>query len=100
MPASSFCASITRHMSKVIVEVKKGQNESNATLLRRFSRRMMDTGTVQKVKSKRYNQRATSKRSQKEVTLRRIVRRAEIEKLKKLGKIKEREPRRGGQGRR
>jgi ribosomal protein S21 len=80
-------------MSKVIVEVKKGQNESNATLLRRFSRRVMDTGTIQKVKSGRYNERPASKRSVKEVTLRRIARRAEVEKLKKLGKVKEREHR-------
>lgn len=80
-------------MSKVIVEVKKGQNESNATLLRRFSRRMMDTGTIQKVKSERYNERPASKRSVKEVTLRRIARRAETAKLEKLGKIKKREHR-------
>ncbi len=84
-------------MSKTIVEVKKGTNESNATLLRRFSRKILDTGTIPKVKSKRYNQRPPSKLSQKAVALRRIVRRAENEKLKKLGKLKEKEPR--GHGR-
>jgi ribosomal protein S21 len=80
-------------MSKVIVEVKKGQNESNATLLRRFSRRVMDTGTIQKVKSERYHERPASKRSLKEVTLRRIARRAANAKLEKLGKLKKREHR-------
>ena len=76
-------------MSKTQIEVKKNQNENNTSLLRRFSRRMFESGSIQKVKSKRYNERPKSKLSQKVTTIRRIVKRKEIERLKKLGKIAE-----------
>jgi ribosomal protein S21 len=82
-------------MSKTVIEVKKGTSENNATLLRRFSRKMMDAGIIQTVKGKRYNERETSKLSLKVIALRRMNRRKEVEKLKKLGKMKEREPRGG-----
>ncbi len=78
-------------MSKTVIEVKKNTNENNANLLRRFSRKVIDSGIIPKVKGKRYNQRPMSKLSQKVTTVRRLVRRKETEKLKKLGKIKERE---------
>lgn len=77
-------------MSQTHIEVKKNANENNVSLLRRFSRRMIESGTVQKVKKGRYNERATSKLSLKTIALRKIGRRAEVEKLKKLGKFIER----------
>lgn len=76
-------------MSKTVIEVKKNANENNASLLRRFSRKMMESGVVSHVKSKRYNERGTSKLSQKVMTVRRLKRNKETEKLKKLGKIVE-----------
>jgi ribosomal protein S21 len=76
-------------MSKTVIEVKKGTTENNATLLRRFSRKVIDSGIVRHVKSKRYNERKISKVSQKELALRRMNRKKEVEKLKKLGKMKE-----------
>ncbi len=80
-------------MSKTIIEVKKNTNENNQNLLRRFSRRVMESGIVSHVKSNRYSDRGTSKLSQKVVTLRRLGRRKEIEKLKKLGKIADKQTR-------
>lgn len=74
-------------MSKTIIEVKKNTNENNANLLRRFSRRVMESGVVSHVKTNRYNDRGTSKLSEKEMTLRRLQHRKDVEKLKKLGKI-------------
>ena len=68
------------------VEVKKSASESNMNLIRRFSRKMQETGVIQKVKTKRYNQRPQSKLSIKEGTLRRILRRRENTRLFKLGK--------------
>lgn len=82
-------------MSKTVIEVKKNNNENNATLLRRFSRKVMDAGIIHSVKNNRYNERDTSKLSLKVIALRRLARRKEVEKLKKLGKMKEREPRGG-----
>lgn len=58
-----------------IVEVNKNPNESNVNLLRRFSRKMQETGVVQKVKGQRYNKRAESKVQIKEAALRRIANR-------------------------
>ncbi len=78
-------------MAKTIIEVKKATNENNATLLRRFSRKVIESGVVREVKGNRYNARAISKLSQKDMALRRMNRRVEVEKLKKLGKMKERE---------
>lgn len=74
-------------MAKTVIEVKKNPNENNGSVLRRFSRRIQESGIIRKVKSNRYNERKESKLKVKKSALRRIVRRAEIEKLKKLGKI-------------
>ena len=73
------------HMITVI-EVKKNTNESNMNLVRRFSRRVQESGIIQKVKSKRYNERPLSKLKTKHATLKRITRRKNHEKLLKLGK--------------
>ncbi len=73
-----------------VIEIKKNANENNANTLRRFTRRVQESGILQKVKSKRYNQRASSKLAQKNAALKKIAKRKEIERLKKLGKVIER----------
>ncbi len=69
-----------------VIEVKKNANESNMSLIRRFSRKIKDSGIVNKVKSKRFNQRAESKITVKRATLKRINRKIENDKLARLGK--------------
>lgn len=81
-------------MAKTVIEVKKSSSENNTSLLRRFSRKVIESGLVKEVKSKRYNERDMSKLSQKDMALRKMMRRKEVEKLKKLGKMKERPARR------
>lgn len=71
------------------IEVTKAGAESSSSLLRRFQRKVQESSIIQKVRSKRYNERPKSKLTQKNNTLKRIIKRAEIEKLKKLGKIKQ-----------
>ena len=71
-----------------MVLLKKNSNENNASVLRRFSRRIQESGIIQKVKKGRYNERKESKLKVKKSTLNRLGRRKEIEKLRKLGKIK------------
>ncbi len=78
-----------------VVEVNKNPNESNVNLIRRFSRKMQETGVIQKVKGQRYNKRAESKVQIKESALRRIANRKKREKLYKLGKEIKRGRRRG-----
>jgi ribosomal protein S21 len=75
-------------MAKTVVEVKKNSNENNASLLRRFSRKIQESGIIQKVKNNRYNERKESKVKVKKSTLRRIEKRKNTEKLRKLGKIR------------
>ena len=77
-----------------VVEVKKNANENNVNLLRRFGRRVIESGIIRKVRSKRYNERTQSKVKTKAATLKRIARRKNEEKLVKLGKAT-REPVRG-----
>lgn len=74
-------------MSKVVVEVNKNGNESSANLMRRFSRKIQESGIIPKVKSKRYNSRILSKLAQKRGKLKKLARTKEFEKLYKLGKV-------------
>lgn len=74
-------------MAKTVIEVRKNPNENNASVLRRFSRRVQESGIIRRVKGSRYNERKESRIKVKKSALRRIGRRLEIEKLKKLGKI-------------
>ncbi|MBP9711512.1 MAG: hypothetical protein KBD55_00550 [Candidatus Pacebacteria bacterium] len=73
-------------MAKTVIEVNKNQNENNASILRRFSRRIQESGIIYKVKGARYNERKESKLKVKKSALKRMGRRKEIEILKKLGK--------------
>jgi ribosomal protein S21 len=82
--------------SKTTIEVKKTANESNMTLVRRFSRRVQEAGIIQTVKGKRYAERVAGKLERKNGAIKRLARRAEIETLKKLGKWTERPTRGGG----
>ena len=74
-------------MAKVVIEVRKNPNENNASVLRRFSRRIQESGIIHRVKGNRYNIRKESKLKVKKSALKRMVRRREIETLRKLGKI-------------
>lgn len=75
-------------MAKTVIEVKKNPNENNASLLRRFSRKIQESNIIQKVKGNRYNERKESKLKIKKGTLKRLARRKENDKLRKLGKIR------------
>ena len=74
-------------MANTVVEIKKNPNENNSSVLRRFSRRIQESGIIRKVKGARYNLRKESKLKMKKSALRRIIKRQEIEKLRKLGKM-------------
>lgn len=79
---------IYKNMAKTVIEISKNTNENNASILRRFSRKVQESGIIQKVKKNRYNERALSKLKVKQGTLKKLGRRKEIEKLRKLGKIR------------
>ena len=73
--------------SNINVEVSKNENESNASLVRRFSKRLQGAGTLKHVKAHRYIERPQSKFKKKARALKRITKQKETEKLKKLGRI-------------
>lgn len=75
-------------MANTVIEVRKNPNENNSSILRRFSRRIQESGIIRKVKGGRYNLRKESKLKIKNSALKRLGRRREIEKLRKLGKMK------------
>ena len=75
-------------MAKTVIEVNKNTNENNTSVLRRFSRRIQESNIIQKVRGSRYNKRKESKLKVKKGTLKHLERRKEIEKLRKLGKIR------------
>ncbi len=74
-------------MRKIVVEVNKNNNENSMSLIRRFTRKVQETGIIQKVKGKRYNTRALSKLAVKRGKLKRLAKTEEFEKLFKLGKV-------------
>ena len=79
--------------SMINAEVKKNGSENNLSLLRRFSRKVVGSGAINKAKEKRYRKRLKSKFVKKKETLALIAKRAKINKLIKLGKLQERKGR-------
>lgn len=74
--------------NKTIIEVHKNPNENSNSLVRRFSRKMQESGVIPKVKSIRYNERDISKLKVKRGKLKKLAKRAQYEKLRKLGKVR------------
>jgi len=71
------------------VEVVKGPNENNLSVLRRFTKRVQGSGILPKVRSKRYSDRNKSENVKKAKTLAKLKRKEEINELIKLGKMPE-----------
>lgn len=69
------------------IELKRNMGENAMSLIRRFSRKMQESQIIPKVKGGRYSERPMSALAQKNMTIKRLARRVEIEKLKKLGKM-------------
>ncbi|MEK7182281.1 MAG: hypothetical protein AAB334_00585 [Patescibacteria group bacterium] len=69
------------------IEIIGNENESNANLLRRFTKRVRSSGVIKKVRAIRYKTRDASKFTRKKQALRSIKRKIEIEKLIRFGKL-------------
>ena len=69
------------------IELTRNAHENGVSLLRRFSRKIQEAGIIQKVKGNRYASRDISKLAQKNMRLKSLARRKEVERLKKLGKM-------------
>ena len=71
----------------VRVEVRRGKNESAASLIRRFSRRSQGLGLVRAMRGRRYFSRQKSKNVEHSRAMIRGERIAEYNEQVKLGKI-------------
>jgi len=69
------------------MEVRKRENESAGSLLRRFSKMGQASGLLKRARRTRYSQRTKSSFTQKKEALRRIKWEREMQKKRKLGKI-------------
>lgn len=69
------------------IEVKRGKNESAASLIRRFSRRAQGLGLIRAMRQRRYYVRQKSKNVDHMRALVRSERIGEYNELVKLGKI-------------
>ena len=71
------------------IEVEKNSSESNASVLRRFTKKVQGSGVLPRVRSIRYSGRKLSHYKTKMKTLENLKRRADRAELIKLGKIQE-----------
>lgn len=75
------------------VEVTKNNNENNAGVLRRFTKRVQGAGILPRVRGIRYSSRVLSSYKTKMKTLKTLKKKEEILKLIKLGKMVEKKGR-------
>ena len=73
----------------VNIEVVKGSNENNLSVLRRFQKRVQGSGILMKVRGKRYNERVKSENVKRAKTLSYLKKRDYIQDLLKQGKLNE-----------
>lgn len=66
-------------------EIQKKERENNQTLIRRFTKRLRESSILTSAKKSVFRQRQKSSQMQRRIALRRIEKRAEYEKAKKLG---------------
>lgn len=69
-----------------VIEIKRESGESSSSLLRRFQKRVQGAGIIRRVKSLKSATRTQSHYKRKKSALTRLTRRAQYERLKKLGK--------------
>lgn len=71
------------------IEVKKKEGESTRSLLRRFSRRIQQSGILIQARRVRFREKGRTKREKRASAVRRLNIIREREKLRKMGLLKE-----------
>lgn len=72
-----------------MIEVKKKDKETSENLIRRFTRRVQQSGVLMHVRRTRFHKDDKSKLKKRDEALYKIKLRKEIDKLKKMGKFDE-----------
>ena len=71
------------------IEVTKGANENNLSVLRRFTKRVQGAGVLNRVRSKRYSERTPSRNTRKAKTITYLKKKEVVAEMIKLGKVSE-----------
>jgi len=72
------------------LEIEKNSNESNASMLRRFTKKVQGSGVLPRIRSIRYSKRKLSPYKTKIQRLSSITKKSEIEELIRMGKMADR----------
>ncbi|KKP92015.1 MAG: 30S ribosomal protein S21 [Parcubacteria group bacterium GW2011_GWA2_36_10] len=70
-----------------VLEVKRKDNESFENMVRRFTKKTIQSGKILQAKKVRFYSKDSSKRKQKESALRRLDMSGKVEYLKRIGKL-------------
>lgn len=76
------------------VKVERNNTESSANVIRRFTKRVQNAGIIPRMRGARYFTRQKSRNVQRDARLKKLEKKAEYERLVKLGKIQEHRGRR------
>ncbi|MBU0613316.1 30S ribosomal protein S21 [Patescibacteria group bacterium] len=81
-----------------VVEVKKKDSETSESLIRRFSKKVQQSGVLIRAKKSRFHEPVKNKRKSKDDALRRKDIKSKKEYLRKIGKLEDfdRSKKRGG----
>lgn len=72
----------------MVIEVRRKEKENPSALIRRFTRKIQESGILLEARKKMFRTRRLSKLAKKEKALRKKELREEYQRLKKLGQIK------------
>ncbi len=90
MPYMGRCVKLSLAMqASVNIEVSKGPNENNLSVLRRFTKRVQAAGVLPRVRSKRYTERTPSENTRRAKTIAYLKKKEKIANLLKEGKLSE-----------
>lgn len=67
-------------------EIKRQERETNQSLIRRFTKRLKDSGILINAKKNRFRKRAKSSQMRKRALLRKLERQRSFERQRKLGR--------------
>lgn len=80
----------------MVFEVKKQEKENSQSLIRRFTRRLQQSGLLLRVRKDRFRKKEKSKQMMKKGALRREELRQEYKELTKMGKLVDSDKRANG----
>ena len=68
------------------LEVNRKEKENNSSLVHRFTRSVMQSGIIKEARNRRFRERPLSDMAKQKKALKREAKKAEYEKLAKMGK--------------